>query len=139
MREYLFLVVALLLNASANILVKMAATRAGGGGTGLAGALAVYLSPWFIGGLVCFGLNLMAYSLALQKIPLVVAYPIMVGSGYLIMVLVSRLLLGEVMTWLQMAGAVLILAGLVLIVPRPGTESAPDGEPDPPGQSRPAS
>lgn len=132
MREYLFLVVALLLNASANILVKLAATRAGNGGTGLAGALAVYLSPWFIGGLVCFGLNLAAYSLALQRIPLVVAYPIMVGSGYLIMVLVSRLLLGETMTWLQVAGAILILAGLALIVPRPGADAPQGGGPEPP-------
>jgi multidrug transporter EmrE-like cation transporter len=119
----MFLVVALLLNASANILIKLAATRTGSGGTGLAGALTVYLSPWFVGGVVCFGLNLLAYSLALQKIPLVVAYPIMVGSGYMIMVLASRLLLGETLTWLQAVGAILILAGLVLIVPR----SFPEG------------
>ena len=119
MREYLFLVVALLLNASANILVKMAATKTGAeAGTGLSRALAAYLSPWFIGGITCFGLNLMAYTLALQKIPLVVAYPIMVGSGYVIMVLVSRSLLGETLTWVQVIGAALILAGLVLILPR---------------------
>jgi len=135
MREYLFLVVALLLNASANILVKLAAVRTGNGGSGLAGALAVYLSPWFIGGLACFGFNLMAYSLALQKIPLVVAYPIMVGTGYLIMVLVSRLVLDETMTWLQVAGAVLILAGLALIVPRPGGDAPQGGGPEQPSQS----
>jgi spermidine export protein MdtJ len=118
MREYLFLCVALALNAIANILIKLAATKTGSGGDGVTGALALYLSPWFIGGITCFGLNLMAYSLALQKIPLTVAYPIMVGSGYVIMVLVSRSFLGETLTWVQMIGAVLILAGLVLILPR---------------------
>ncbi len=125
MREYLFLCVALALNAIANILIKLAATRTGSGGEGVAGALALYLSPWFIGGITCFGLNLMAYSLALQKIPLTVAYPIMVGSGYVIMVLVSRTFLGETLTWIQMIGAVLILAGLVLILPRSEKTAGP--------------
>lgn len=119
MREYLFLVVALSLNAAANILIKMAATRADSSeGGGLSEAIGLYISPLFIAGVTCFGLNLLSYSLALQKIPLVVAYPIMVGTGYLIMVIASRPLLGETFTLIQMVGAVLIIAGLVLIIPR---------------------
>lgn len=118
MKEYICLIVALLLNASANILVKLAAVRSSDGKEGVAGAMAIYLSPLFIGGLACFGLNLMSYTLALQKIPLVVAYPIMVGTGYVIMVIVSRFCLNETLSWTQIAGAVLILAGLVLILPR---------------------
>ncbi len=118
MREYLFLVVALLLNAAANILVKMAATRADSAEEGISGAMGLYLSPWFIAGITCFGLNLLSYTMALKQIPLVVAYPIMVGTGYLIMVIVSRPLLGETFTWVQLVGAVLILAGLILIIPR---------------------
>ncbi len=118
MREYLFLVVALMLNAAANILIKLAATKADPAEEGISGALGLYLSPWFIAGVTCFGLNLLSYSLALQKIPLVVAYPIMVGTGYLIMVIASRPLLGETFTWIQIMGAALILAGLVMILPR---------------------
>jgi len=118
MREYLFLVVALSLNAAANILIKLAATRADASEEGLPAATGLYLSPWFIAGIVCFGLNLLSYTQALQKIPLVVAYPIMVGTGYLIMVIVSRPLLGETFTFIQLVGAILILAGLVMIIPR---------------------
>ncbi len=118
MREYIFLILALLLNASANILIKLAASKTEGLQAGIGGVLTTYLSPWFIGGIVCFGLNLLAYTLALKVIPLVVAYPIMVGTGYLIMVFVARGFLGESLTWIQGIGAVLILIGLVLIVPR---------------------
>jgi len=118
MKEYICLGVALILNAAANILVKMAAVRSSDSDDGVAGAMAVYLSPLFIGGLVCFCLNLLSYTLALQKIPLVVAYPIMVGTGYVIMVIVSRYCLNETLSWIQIAGAMLILAGLVLILPR---------------------
>jgi len=118
MKEYLFLAVALVLNASANILVKLAAVKVKAGQGDLAGTLAVYLSPWFIAGMICFGLNLLAYTVALQKISLVVAYPIMVGTGYVIMVLISRFLLGETLGWVQLVGAGFILVGLVLILPR---------------------
>ena len=118
MREYLFLVVALSLNAAANILLKLATSKADSAEEGFAATAGLYLSPWFIAGVICFGLNLLSYTQALQKIPLVVAYPIMVGTGYLIMVIVSRPLLGETFTWIQLVGAVLILAGLILIIPR---------------------
>lgn len=124
MKEYLFLAIAASFNAAANILIKLANTKTTGEGEGIARALVVYLSPWFIAGITCFGLNLLSYTMALQKIPLVVAYPIMVGSGYVIMVLVSRSLLGETLGWVQVIGAILILAGLVLIIPRGEPETA---------------
>lgn len=123
MRSYLFLALALVLNAIANILIKVAMTRrtAGDGGAseGLVGFLTTLLSPVFVAGVLCFGLNLLLYSLALKKIALSVAYPIMVSLGYLIIVFYSRIYLREHLSGVQYVGAALIIAGVWLIVRSP--------------------
>ena len=115
MREYLFLVVALTLNAAANILLKLATNKTDTSEGGISGALALYLSPWFIAGVTCFGLNLLSYTLALQKIPLVVAYPIMVSGGFAIIALVAWKYLGETLSAAQWAGVAKILVGVILV------------------------
>jgi multidrug transporter EmrE-like cation transporter len=122
MNAYVFLSIALLLNAAANLLIKFAANRAeqaaaaGTLGTGLAGVVATYLNPYFVAGLLCFGLNVLIYSQALKKIPISVAYPVMVSLGYLIILAVSFFLFEEKLTAPRYLGAGLMLFGLWLLV-----------------------
>lgn len=111
-RYIVALVAALVLNATANLLIKVSANAgsvlAGGGIRSLA-------TNWlFVVGLVCFGLNLVAYQFALQKLPISVAYPIMVTCGYAIIVVVASMM-GERLVPVQWVGVALILLGASLM------------------------
>lgn len=120
MSAYLFLVVALLLNAVANLLMKHTALRGGGaqaeGLQGLSAIVHTYLCFPFLAGLACFGLNLLLYTQALKKLPISVAYPLMVSLGYLIILVVSWFLFQERLTATRYIGAGLMLGGLWLLV-----------------------
>lgn len=122
MNAFVFLSIALLLNAAANLLIKYSANRAELAATagtlppGIPGIVQTYLNPFFIAGLACFGLNVLVYSQALKKIPISVAYPLMVSLGYLIILAVSFFLFEERLTAPRYLGAGLMLFGLWLLV-----------------------
>ena len=117
------LVVALLLNASANLMIKFGMRSidvelagSGLGSLGVAGALRLVLRNWvLLTGLACFAANVLFYAYALQKMPISVAYPIMVTSGFALIVVVAGALLGERLTLVQWIGVVGILTGVVLV------------------------
>lgn len=111
---YIFLLLALILNAVANILLKIGSDK-------------IYLfkeqnflsaltGNWVsILGIVCFASNVLFYSVALSKLPLSFAYPIMVGGGFLIISIFSLLYLHESISYLQITGMLLVLFGVTLI------------------------
>lgn len=111
---YLFLTLALTLNATANILLKVGATRLGSvSEPGLVGRLAA--DYYLMAGLLLFALNVVFYFAALTRLNLSVAYPIMVAGGILIVVSVSVFVLREAVTPLQTVGIGLLLLGIVLV------------------------
>ncbi len=133
MKYALALVAALLLNATANVLMKvgMKSIAASGGllRSGLSAAVKnVATSPVLIVGLVCFTLNAAVYMYALQSkaLKISVAYPIMVGGGYALIALVARFhpALNERLTWGQMLGVGLVFSGVLLIALQADTVSA---------------
>lgn len=110
----LFLIVALTLNATANILLKMGATRLGDlDAPGLLGRLAS--DAHLLAGLLLFALNVIFYLVALTRLNLSVAYPIMVAGGIVIVVSASVLLLEERISLPQGVGLVLLVAGIALV------------------------
>ena len=86
------LAVALVLNATANLMIRAGAKEIAAKCSGvtavplLTALKAGMVNPWIISGVVCFALNLAAYSYALTKLPVSMAYPIMVSVGYAIIV-----------------------------------------------------
>ena len=116
--SFLLLATALVLNATANILIKYSATRIvpAPPGAPLLSRVGSVLHPAFLIGLCLFALNVFAYQAALRSLRLSVAYPIMVSGGYLIILLVSWGLFQERLSPVQYAGALLILAGIWLVV-----------------------
>ena len=111
---WLLLVVALTLNATANILLKLGATQLGGlGGPDLIGRLA--RDYYLFAGLLLFALNVVFYMVALSRLDLSVAYPIMVAGGIVIVVSVSALLLGEPIDVPQGIGLILLVVGIALV------------------------
>ncbi|MFQ5492299.1 MAG: DMT family transporter [Phycisphaerae bacterium] len=131
MKYVLALMMALLLNASANLMMKSGMTRVQEGGGllehGAAGAMrAVLTSPVLLAGLVCFALNAAFYMFALQSptLKISLAYPVMVGGGYAIIAAVAYLVLGERMTPGQWVGVILVLAGVIVIAVKTPAGSA---------------
>lgn len=101
------------LNALANVLVKTASARAAGVSAPAAARLLV--EPWFVAGVASFGVALVFYTLALSRLEISVAYPVLTGVGFLIVTLWAILHLHESLTGLKLAGAALVLAGIVLL------------------------
>ena len=110
---YLFLIGALLLNATANILLKTAALVPVPGSFGIWSLISTYRLA--ILGLVLFALNVGLYFLALKSLPLSVAYPVMVGGGFLIVGMYAWLILNEHITTSLFIGYILIFVGMLLI------------------------
>ena len=117
------LVVALVLNASANLMIKFGMrgvdeTLAGRGimDGGAVGLVRILLQNWIILlGILCFAANVVFYAYALQKLQISVAYPIMVAGGFAIIVTVAGLMLSERLTVLQWVGVAAILIGVLLV------------------------
>ena len=115
------LVVALVLNATANLMIRAGAKAIQAQHPGdaavpiLASMKAAVVNPWIIGGVMCFGLNLAAYKYALTKFPVSWAYPIMVGAGYAIIVCVAAVWFSERLSVWQMVGVGVILVGVCIV------------------------
>lgn len=117
------LVVALLLNASANLMIKFGmislSSELNGAGLmdhGLWFLLRLVLSNWILLlGLFCFAANVVFYAYALSRLPISVAYPVMVTCGFAIIVTVAGVILGERLSFWQWVGVAAILFGVVLM------------------------
>lgn len=114
-KSYALLAVALVFNGVANVLMK-AGMREPQTTAGLLGMIRHYLTSWPVMiGLVLFALNIIAYTQALAKLPLSVAYPIMVSMSGLIVVMGSLLWFKESISWIQIVGFALIIAGVICV------------------------
>jgi small multidrug resistance pump len=132
MKYVIALFVALALNASANLLMKVGTKpvhEAGGimqDGI-LAAVRTVLTSAPLMIGLVCFGLNAAFYIYALQSpaLKISIAYPIMVGGGYALIATIACLhpTLAERLTAGQWLGVALVLIGIVLIAAQTETQA----------------
>ena len=130
------LVVALLLNAAANLMIKFGmrgldAELAGAGllDGGVLGLIKLLFRHWILlVGLLCFALNVVFYAYALQKLPISAAYPIMVTCGFVIIVIVAGLLLHERLTLWQWVGVGAILVGVFLVAKDAGKQMGAPAE-----------
>lgn len=114
-----FLIVALVLNASANILLKVGAmqSRELASDASLMTKALNFLNIATCMGIVLFAGNVLVYRKALTGLPISIAYPVMVSVGLLIIVVAARFipLLGEKISLTQGAGMALIIAGVWLV------------------------
>lgn len=122
---------ALVLNAVANVMMKIGSTRVQDSGgflaDGPAGVVRTLLtSPILLTGLICFGLNACLYMYALQSkaLKISIAYPMMIGGGYAIIAITAAFWpsLRERLTPSQWIGVALVMAGVILIALRTPTE-----------------
>ena len=122
MVHLLALTAAVVLNASANLFLKfgmhaLKSSPQAAANPGLAGTLkGMVFSPCILLGLLFFALNVPLYAFALGKFKVSLAYPIMTGCGFAIIVTVAGLSgLQERLDWTQWFGVAMILAGVVIV------------------------
>lgn len=129
------LIIALLLNASANLMIKFGmhainVELAGAGvlSQGPLGVVKLLLRHWILlVGLGCFALNVVFYAFALQKLQISVAYPIMVTVGFAIIAVVAGWRLGESLSMIQWVGVGAILLGVTLVASDAGRQMGSSG------------
>ncbi len=111
---YLFLIIALVLNTSANVFMKVGARNIAlfkeyGLFQGLLKNNVIII------GIVLFALNIIFYILALSKINLSIAYPIMTIGGLSLITIISFILFKETMTPMQWGGIFVLIIGIILV------------------------
>jgi len=112
---YVIFVVSIVLNAAANILMKVGALKPKESNQLVDVFVNMVMNPIIIAGIICFALGLAAYNYVLIKINLSVAYPINTSLGYILVILVSWLFLKETITPVQLGGIGLIIAGVWMV------------------------
>jgi small multidrug resistance pump len=107
---YFFILIASLGSACATLLLRRAGTMAGQTLLGLPIA-------WSLTGLAlaAYGLGFIAYAQALKLVPVNLAYPVMTGVTLMLTLAAGMFWLGESVGPRVLIGAVLLLAGIVLI------------------------
>lgn len=105
---WLLIIFAAINSTLGNLLLKKASTPGGG-------LLVMVFNPYFIAGLVFYGVNVLLFAKALEVLPVSIAYPVLAGVGFLFLVFASNILLGEMLSLYQGWGILMILAGVILL------------------------
>ncbi|MFO1198909.1 MAG: SMR family transporter [Burkholderiaceae bacterium] len=107
-----------LLNAFAQTLLKAGTNRLGAVEFTLANAWDIALRTltlWpFLLGFACYAVSLVVWIVALSRVPVIVAYP-MLSIGYIVNALIARFWLGETLSAGGWSGIALICCGVWLI------------------------
>ena len=111
------ILVGVFLNAAAQLLLKAGATAAGPIQSwatlrGVAAALATH--PAILGGLACYVVSVVVWIVALSRVDVSVAYPLL-SIGYVVNALLAMWLFGEAVSPQRWLGIAVILVGVTLV------------------------
>lgn len=121
MSKWVFLMIALVLNAGANVLMKVGARSAElhplAEGASLPQKVFHFLNLATVAGILLFGANVLFYRKALDRLDISVAYPIMTSGGFVLVAVAAVMLpiLSEKIGLGQAAGMALIAVGVWLV------------------------
>ena len=105
--SFSFILAGVLLNAGAQLLLK-AGTNARPLGIELA------IEPHIMGGLACYVVSVVLWVVALSKVPVSIAYP-MLSIGYIVNAVAAWYLFGETLSTMKLAGIGVIVAGVFMV------------------------
>jgi multidrug transporter EmrE-like cation transporter len=113
----IILTAAIACNAGANVLIKVGMKDQKGlfAGGALRAFLNILTNPWAAAGIASFGIAFVLYSAVLSRLDLSVAYPIMTGAGFVLVLLASILLFREPLNLFRLVGIGSIFFGVALI------------------------
>jgi multidrug transporter EmrE-like cation transporter len=105
--SFAFILTGVLLNAGAQLLLK-AGTNAEPLGLRLA------IEPHILAGLACYVVSVVVWVVALSKVPVSMAYP-MLSIGYVVNAIAAYYLLGETVSPMRLAGIGVIIVGVFIV------------------------
>lgn len=116
--SFALILTGVLLNAAAQLLLK-AGTNALGVITPTAAtawplALAIATNPHFLGGFACYGISVLIWIMALSRVPVSMAYP-MLSIGYVVNALAAWYLFGEALTSGRWLGIGFVIIGVYVL------------------------
>lgn len=116
--SFALILAGVLLNATAQLLLK-AGTNAVGhfefhAGNILPIGMKLALQPHILGGMACYAVSLVVWIMALSRVPVSVAYP-MLSIGYVVNAFVAWQWLGEALTVQKLLGIAFIMLGVILV------------------------
>jgi len=107
-----------LLNAAAQLLLKAGTNRVGEFAFSVDNLVPVgaklALSPFILGGLGCYVVSVVVWILALSRVPVSVAYP-MLSIGYIVNAVAAWFLFGEALGAQKLVGIGFIVVGVYLV------------------------
>lgn len=116
MSPYILLGINIILGVAGQFLIKFGVNKVGGlEELGLVGFLTqAFLSPFVFFGLGLYGISAVLWVILLSKLDLSIAYPAL-SIGYVLVLLISVLFLGEQVSPIRFASTLLIMAGVVFL------------------------
>jgi multidrug transporter EmrE-like cation transporter len=78
-----------------------------------------FLSAGFLAAIACLGLAFLFYVRSLAKLPLAVAYPVMVGVSMIVVAVANHVWGASALSVLQMAGVAVLFLGVLLVSTSP--------------------
>lgn len=116
--SFALILTGVLLNAAAQLLLKAGVTRVGEFQFSLDNAVPIGIKlatqlP-IIGGLACYGISVVVWIMALSRVPVSVAYP-MLSIGYIVNAFAAYWLFGESLNAQKLIGIGVIVVGVYLV------------------------
>lgn len=112
------LMTGVLLNAGAQLLLKAGTNRIGEFAFALDNLVPIgsrlASSPFILGGLACYVVSVVVWILALSRVPVSIAYP-MLSVGYIVNAVAAWMLFGESLTAQKLVGIGFIVVGVYLV------------------------
>ena len=112
------LLTGVLLNAGAQLLLKAGTNRIGEFAFSMENVVPIGMrvatSPPILAGLACYGVSVIVWILALSRVPVSIAYP-MLSIGYIVNAVAAWMLFGESLTAQKLVGIGFIVVGVFLV------------------------
>ena len=107
-----------LLNAAAQLLLKAGTNAVGhfefSAGNILPVGMRLALEPHILGGLGCYVVSVVVWIMALSRVPVSIAYP-MLSIGYIVNAVIAHFWFGEALVAQKLLGIGFIIIGVVLV------------------------
>ena len=116
--SFSLLMTGVLLNAGAQLLLKAGTNSVGVFEFSRDNLLPVgwklATEPHIVGGLACYVISVMVWIMALSRVEVSIAYPLL-SVGYVVNAIAAYYLFGEAVTPMRLAGIAVIIIGVVLV------------------------
>lgn len=116
--SFLLVFTGVMLNAAAQLLLKAGVNRVGEIKLTLATILSagwkLAFEPHILGGLTCYVISVVVWILALSRVQVSIAYP-MLSLGYVVTAVAAWWLMGESLSAIRITGIAVIIVGVYLV------------------------